>query len=102
MRDWAKEQRDEFIKAANKRHTLFQSQNLITSEREMTSEFTTALDDSDTSNVSNDSDFHGAHWSFAHPGDTAKEGSQLLRETQKKPRTYTNLDDSVGNKSLHS
>ncbi|KAF3482660.1 uncharacterized protein GIQ15_01984 [Arthroderma uncinatum] len=47
-RDWAKEQRDELIKAANERHAQPQSETL-SSEHGATSEQTVVLEDSDTS-----------------------------------------------------
>ncbi|OJD28049.1 hypothetical protein ACJ73_00555 [Blastomyces percursus] len=67
-RDWAKEQRDECIKSANERHTQASSE-LVSSEREPTSEPTVVLEDSDTSATCDEAVFHDAQWSFTHPND---------------------------------
>ncbi|KAF3484266.1 uncharacterized protein GIQ15_03590 [Arthroderma uncinatum] len=67
-RDWAKEQRDGFIKSANERHTQAPSE-LLSSEREPTSEPTVVLEDSDTSATCDEAESHDAEWSFTHPND---------------------------------
>ncbi|EFE33524.1 uncharacterized protein ARB_07469 [Trichophyton benhamiae CBS 112371] len=82
-RDWAKEQRDEFIKSANERHTQAPSEPL-SSEREPTSEPTVVLEDSDTLATSDeaglhDAGLHDAEWSFAHPNDNVEDASRHTR-----------------------
>ncbi|KAM5437012.1 hypothetical protein MferCBS31731_005667 [Microsporum ferrugineum] len=75
-RDWAKEQRDKFINAANERHNQPQSENeatseLLSSEHEATSGATVTLEDPDTSAMSDEAEFHdAAQWSFARPNDS--------------------------------
>ncbi|EGD93151.1 hypothetical protein TESG_00705 [Trichophyton tonsurans CBS 112818] len=71
-RDWAKEQRDECIKSANERHTQASSK-LVSSECEPTSEPTVVLEDSDTSAICDEAEFHNAEWSFTHPNDSIED-----------------------------
>lgn len=80
-RDWAKEQRDEFIKSANERHMQAPSEP-VSSEREPTSEPTVVLEDSDTLATSDEAGLHDAEWSFAHPNDNVEDAS---RHTRAKP-----------------
>jgi len=56
-RDWAKEQRDEFIEEANKRHNESQFQSQSASEQDTTSDLT---EDSDTSTEPDEAEFHDA------------------------------------------
>jgi hypothetical protein len=56
-RDWAKEQRDEFIEEANKRHNESQFQSQSASEQDTTSDLT---EDSDTSTELAEAEFHDA------------------------------------------
>ncbi|KAM5473703.1 hypothetical protein MauCBS54593_002501 [Microsporum audouinii] len=64
-RDWAKEQRDKFIRAANEKNTQPQPE-APSSEHEVASEPTATLEDSDTLATSDEAGFHGATWGFAH------------------------------------
>ncbi|EGD84830.1 hypothetical protein H112_08546 [Trichophyton rubrum D6] len=85
-RDWAKEQRDEFIKSANERHTQAPSEHL-SSEREPTSEPTVVLEDSDTLATSDEAGLDNAEWSFAHPNDNVEDASN--RYTRAEPTNST-------------
>ncbi|KAF3492125.1 uncharacterized protein GIQ15_01642 [Arthroderma uncinatum] len=85
-RDWAKEQRDQFINSANERHTQLPSE-LLSSEREPTSEPTVVLEDSDTSATSDEAEFHDAEWSFAYPNDSVEDASN--KHTRAKPTNST-------------
>ncbi|EEQ29627.1 hypothetical protein McanMca71_006708 [Microsporum canis] len=72
-RDWAKEQRDRLIRAANERHMQAQSEPPSASEHEAISEPTVVLDDS-TSATSNEAEFQDAvQWSFAQPNDKVED-----------------------------
>ncbi|KAI1974678.1 hypothetical protein LOZ53_003380 [Ophidiomyces ophidiicola] len=93
-RDWAKEQRDEFIKSANERHTQALSE-LLSSEREPTSEPTVVLEGSDTSATSDEAEFHDAEWSFAHPNDSAEDRASN-KHTRAEP-TSSNSRKSLQN-----
>ncbi|WEW60591.1 hypothetical protein PRK78_006078 [Emydomyces testavorans] len=96
-RDWAKEQREKFIKSANERHAQGQLQRLSTPGQEMTSESTVALDDSATSPVSDDTEFSGAQ---GHPIDSVEKDLPGLGRNHKKPKTQASSNDGAGNASL--
>lgn len=67
-RNWAKEQRDEFIRLANARRLENQIQNPSMSQQPFASDAAVALDDSDASTVSGEVEYHHHHyaqWSFA-------------------------------------
>ncbi|QSS53757.1 hypothetical protein I7I53_01118 [Histoplasma capsulatum var. duboisii H88] len=61
-RDWAKEKRDEFIRAANERHSEAHSP---ISQHQTASDLTPVLDDSDESTEPDE--YQDAQWSFAAP-----------------------------------
>ncbi|KAK2742687.1 hypothetical protein FQN57_005142 [Myotisia sp. PD_48] len=66
LRDWAKEQRNEFIEAANERYLKPQSESQPTSEQGIISELTVTVDDVETSFESDEPEFHDtAQYSFA-------------------------------------
>ncbi|OAX83044.1 hypothetical protein ACJ72_02606 [Emergomyces africanus] len=73
-RDWAKEQRDEFVKSANERHTQARLKLLPTFKREAISEPTIVLEDYDTSVMFDEAEFHdAAQWSFTHTNDSVED-----------------------------
>ncbi|OJD20507.1 hypothetical protein ACJ73_08160, partial [Blastomyces percursus] len=89
-RDWAKERRDEFIKSG---HTQAPSE-LLSSEREPTSEPTVVLEDSDSSATSDQDEFHDAALSFALPNDSVEDpqaSSQHTKEQEPKPTVLASL-----------
>ncbi|KAK2747770.1 hypothetical protein FQN57_001800 [Myotisia sp. PD_48] len=66
LRDWAKEQRNEFIEAANERYLKPQSESQPTSEQGTISELTVTVDDVETLFESDEPEFHNtAQYSFA-------------------------------------
>ncbi|KKZ61712.1 hypothetical protein EMCG_03741 [[Emmonsia] crescens] len=84
-RDWAKEKRDESIKAANETHSKAQSQLLHSnSQCQAASEAAPTVDNSDVSTLSDEAEYSNAQWSFAA---TTEEGEEeILSENSKRPR----------------
>ncbi|EGE00672.1 hypothetical protein TESG_07969 [Trichophyton tonsurans CBS 112818] len=96
-RDWAKEQRDGFIKATNERCGQPQSE-IPLSEHGMTSEPTIVLEDSDTSAASDEIEFHdAAQWSFAQPSDSVVDPRASDKHTQ---RVRAESIDSASHRTL--
>ncbi|KAM5444625.1 hypothetical protein MferCBS31731_000079 [Microsporum ferrugineum] len=90
-RDWAKEQRDRHINAANERFQQAQSELPSASEHETTSGL--AVDGSDTSAMSDEAEFHDAAWSFAQPNDSVDAPEASSRPAK---RTRTQISGSKG------
>ncbi|KAI2085718.1 hypothetical protein LOZ36_003809 [Ophidiomyces ophidiicola] len=75
-RDWAKEKRDEFIRAANLR--LFEAcSSASLSQHQLVSDLTPVLDDSDGS--TEPGEYQDAQWSFAVPVEGGEEDSGKFR-----------------------
>ncbi|KAL2384787.1 hypothetical protein RJ035_005235 [Blastomyces gilchristii] len=100
-RDWAKEKRDEFIRAANETHAKAQSQLLhSTSQCQTASEAALTLDDSDLSTLSDQTEYQDAQWSFANTTEEGGGESQILSRHAKKPRVGSIVQgDTAGNKT---
>ncbi|EER36397.1 conserved hypothetical protein [Histoplasma capsulatum H143] len=98
-RDWAKEKRDEFIRAANETHAKAQSQLLhSTSQCQTASEAALTLDDSDLSTLSDQTEYQDAQWSFANTTEGGE--SQILSRHAKKPRVGSIVEgNSAGNET---
>ncbi|PGH28523.1 hypothetical protein GX50_08733 [[Emmonsia] crescens] len=100
-RDWAKEKRDEFIRAANETHSKAQSQLLhSTSQCQTASEAALTLDDSDLSTLSDQTEYQDTQWSFANTTEEGGGESQIISRHAKKPRVGSVVQgDTAGNKS---
>ncbi|EDN06286.1 predicted protein [Histoplasma mississippiense (nom. inval.)] len=93
-RDWAKEKRDEFIRAANETHSKAQSQLLhSTSQSQTASEAALTLDDSDLSTLSDQTEYQDTQWSFANTTEEGRGESQILSTHAKKPRVGSVVQD---------